>query len=116
MTEPRRPVAGISTKEKHMNVTKQQLLNLVLARRDAGTINGKFLKKIRRQALALMFATRRGDFMDVDLLWIAAGCPKGKAPQDFLNSPAGREKVEDLAEELGVEPSDIVVTDDRTVN
>ena len=98
-----------------MNVTKQQLLNLVLARRDAGTINGKFLKKIRRQALALMFATRRGDFIDADLLWIAAGCPKGKTPRDFLNGP-GREKVEDLAEERGVEPSDLVVTDDRTVN
>lgn len=97
------------------NRTKQQLLNLVLARRDAGTINGKFLKKIQRQALALMFATRRGDFMDMDLLWIAAGCPTGKSPREFLNGP-GKKKVEDLAEDLGVEPSDLVVTDDRTVN
>jgi len=94
------------------NPTKQELLNLVLARRDAGTITGKFLKKIRRQALALMFATRRGDFMDADFLWIAAGCPKGKSRRDFLNGP-GKEKVEDLAEEMGCEPSDLVIVDDR---
>src|SRR6267378_3586155 len=36
------------------NPTKQELLNLVLARRDAGTLTGKILKKIRKQALALM--------------------------------------------------------------
>jgi hypothetical protein len=53
--------------------------------------------------------------MDMDLLWIAAGCPKGKTPRDFPNGP-GKEKVEDLAEELGVEPSDLVIVDDRTVN
>jgi hypothetical protein len=98
------------------NTTKQELLNLVLARRDAGTLTGKLLKKIRKQALALMFATRRGDFVDLDLIWIAAGCPKGKEPRDFLNSAVGKEKVEDLAEEMGCEPSDLVITDDRSIN
>src|SRR6266436_5663584 len=80
-----------SLKERTMSdishLTKQELLTLVLARRDAGTINGKFLKKIRKQALALMWATRRGDFFDVDLLWIAAGCPKGKTPREYLDGP-----------------------------
>jgi hypothetical protein len=98
------------------NPTKQELLNLVLARRDAGTLTGKLLKTIRKQALALMWETRRGDFMDADLLWIAAGCPKGKEPRDFLNSPAGQDKLEDLAEEMGCEPSDLVVMDDRSIN
>lgn len=98
------------------NPTKQELLNFVLARRDAGTLTGKLLKKIRKQALALMLESRRGDFVDMDLLWIAAGCPKGKEPRDFLNSLAGQDKLEDLAEELGVAPSDLVIMDDRSIN
>ena len=98
-----------------MDNPKQELLSLVLARRDAGTLTGKFLKVNRKQALALMWESRRGDFVDLDLLWIAAGCPKGKSPQEYLAGP-GREKVEDLAEEMGCEPSDLVIMDDRSIN
>ena len=56
-------------------MTKLELLVVVLTRRDAGTING--------------------NLMDMDLLRIAAGCPKGKSPRQYLNGP-GKEKVEDL--------------------
>jgi len=97
------------------NPTKQELLNFVLARRDAGTLTGKLMKKIRKRALALMVATQRGDFVDLDLIWIAAGCPKGESPREYLAGP-GKEKVEDLADEMGCEPSDLVIIDDRSIN
>jgi hypothetical protein len=94
---------------------KQELLHFVLAHRDAGTLTGKLLKKIRKQALALIFETRQGDFVDLDLVWIAAGCPKDKTPYAWLNGP-GKATVGALAEEMGCDPSDLVVKDDRTIN
>jgi len=104
--------------EIHMNfhrLTKQQLFELVLAHRDAGTITGKFLKKVRARALTLMHDTSRGGFVDVDLIWIGAGCPKGKEPHTYLNT-VGRMHIEKLAGELGCKPSDLVITDTRSVN
>jgi hypothetical protein len=62
-----------------------------------------------------MHATRRGDHVDLDLMWIAAGCPKDKTPHAWLNGP-GKQVVEGMADKMGVEPSDLVILDDRTVN
>jgi hypothetical protein len=56
----------------------------VLHARDTGALNGKFLKKIRSQATRLLHETARGDMVDLDLIWIAAGCPKGKEPDLWL--------------------------------
>jgi hypothetical protein len=60
--------------------TKQELLDLVLQPREAGTITRKLLEKVRKQAMQLMFGTDCGDterrVVDLELVWIAAGCPR----------------------------------------
>jgi hypothetical protein len=60
------------------NLSKRQLYDLVIAHRDAGTLTGKMLKKIRSRAKTLLFETARGNMWDLDLAWIAAGCPAEK--------------------------------------
>ena len=63
--------------------TKEELLKLVLTHRDDGALTPKFLKKIRKQALALMWETKRGDFVDLDLTWIGRRLSEGEGAAGF---------------------------------
>lgn len=87
-------------------MTKDELLAFVLAKRDAGTLTGKVIRKVRARAGALAFAATAGgsDYIDVDLLWIGAGCPVGKEPRAFLESAAGKVAAHEAAvKEHGVQ-------------
>jgi hypothetical protein len=100
---------------EHIPNTNQWLLTLMLARRDAG-ITGKFLKMVRARAMSPMLATTRGDMLDLDLMWIGAGCPKEKEPRKWLASVEAEVALQKAADELGVEPSSLVLLDDRSIN
>jgi hypothetical protein len=78
------------------NLSKQALFAFVVAHRDAGTLTGKILKKVRARALALLNETATGDMVDLDLIWIASGCPKGREPHNWLASTAGKKAIDTL--------------------
>ena len=63
--------------------------------------------KVKQQLIDQMF--------NLDDLWRAAGSPEGKSPRDWIRGP-GKQVIEDLARELGVEPSDLVITIDQSIN
>jgi hypothetical protein len=97
------------------NLSKQALFALVVEHRDAGTLTGKMLKKVRARALALLHETAIGDTVDLDLIWIAAGCPKGREPRNWLASTAGLRPIDTLVS-TGKRPDEILQLDERTIN
>jgi hypothetical protein len=67
-------------------------------------------------AVAYMLATARGDMIDIDLMWIAAGCPKGKEPRSWLGVLKANWRFRRSPTKLPGSHQISLLLDDRSIN